>query len=366
MAYIGRDKGFGQQQRDKSQNHSCPQVIPFRKELNLIRNDIKQFKGPSLERFPHFMFDQIVRKAVFDVFNITPVKPIHLNDLPHNVEMDKSSSPGLPWIESGYKTKMEVMQDPVAFRSIRLFWHNIKRGNKKHATDCCAVKADQPKFRVILDYPATISLQEACFALPLIQAYKEKGFPIVFGRETARQDRRKVYNQFCKAKYIFSPNYQQFDKTIPAWLISLVFDILTLNIDFCYYQNGGIPDASHLHRTWLYLIEYFINTPIRLCNGERYKKNRGVLNGSYLANIIQSIVNWIVTSYALTACGAFEHDIIVMGGNSLVGCSQTVDLKCFNNYVSKFGMAINTGTPQVMENIYESSLRRKLKKYGVF
>lgn len=53
-----------------------------------------------------------------------------------------------------------------------------------------------------------------------------------------------------------------FDKTIPPWLIRIVFDILLAN--FANIKIYGIPDTEKLFRAWKKLVNYFINTPIRM------------------------------------------------------------------------------------------------------
>uniref|UniRef100_T1I3K9 Zf-RVT domain-containing protein n=1 Tax=Rhodnius prolixus TaxID=13249 RepID=T1I3K9_RHOPR len=74
--------------------------------------------------------------------------------------------------------KRQVLDDPSAFQSIRRFWHQIKYGIEKYfAPDCAAylrahvVELGQQKVRAVWGYPATVSFQEACFALPLIDGY---------------------------------------------------------------------------------------------------------------------------------------------------------------------------------------------------
>lgn len=134
-------------------------------------------------------------------------------------------------------------------------------------------------------------------------------------------------------------------------MITIAFQILTLNIDFTRYRDSGIPDIDGLYKAWKYLIDYFIRTPTRLSNGERYRKSSGVASGSYFTQIIDSVVNWIVTVYALKKCGCVPEDIIVLGDDSLVRLNKSVDLNMFAKYVELLGMIVNVEKTQVETNL---------------
>lgn len=283
-------------------------------------------------------------------FSLTqPVKMIHLNDV---FQLDLniwSSSPGLPWKELGYKTKREIRDDPDAVRRVRWFWHRIKQGEVIHAPDSCAfvrshlVPIGENKVRAVWGYPATLTFGEAMFAVPLIDAYKNVFKPyLAYGFETGTGGFRKLWRRFAKHDKFYCLDFKSFDKTVPAWLINHAFDILEYNIDFVHYQDYGTADARKNHRMWQYIRNYFINTPIRLCNGERYRKSQGVASGSYFTQLIDSIVNSIITNYwCLRLTGSAPADYLVLGDDSIVASNCDVDLDDIDDLVQTLGMKIN-------------------------
>ena len=159
--------------------------------------------------------------------------------------------------EFGFSTKREVLDDDEAFQSIRSFWHNIKYGDRKHHPPDCAAflrahlaEEGGEKVRAVWGYPATIGFQEACFALPLIEAYSAGGFPIAYGYETARGGHLRLLNRFGSHGHFMSSDFKSFDKTIPVWLIHIAFLILSRNIDFTRYKDYGVPDTDALYTAW--------------------------------------------------------------------------------------------------------------------
>nr|APG78277.1 RdRp [Hubei partiti-like virus 31] len=249
--------------------------------------------------------------------------------------------------------------DVDAFRSIRTVWHLVKEGKRVNLPDCAAyvrphlVEKGEKKVRAVWGYPCTVSFQEACFALPLIEAYKQAKTPIAYGFETARGGCRKIFLRFGKYSNFLSSDYSRFDKTIPAWLVRVAFDILFANLDLTEYQDYGIPDTLKLYRAWKKIVEYFIKTPIRMCNGERYRKAKGVASGSYFTQLVDSIVNWIVTQYCIRKMGIKIHDHLVLGDDSLVATNRQVDPHLLTSYAGRFGMIINPEKTQLTSRIQE-------------
>nr|QXV86611.1 RNA-dependent RNA polymerase [Partitiviridae sp.] len=312
-----------------------------------------------MPRFDDPLLDEVVSDCFFAFRLPNRVKPIHLNDIPTMTLDNWSASPGLPWKTYGYKTKRDVAQDPDAFRSIRKLWHLVKEGKQISLPDCSAyvrphlVERGEKKVRAVWGYPCSVSFQEACFALPLIAAYKDFASPMAYGFETAKGGCRKLFMKFVKGSNFISSDYKDFDKTIPAWLVRIAFDILASNIDWTEYQDYGIPDAEKLHRAWKKLIHYFINTPIRMCNGERYRKAKGVASGSYFTQMIDSIVNYIVTQYCIRAQGITIKHHIVLGDDSLVSTNMKVNINDLVAIAGRFGMIINSLKTQQGDTIQE-------------
>lgn len=97
-------------------------------------------------------------------------------------------------------------------------------------------------------------------------------------------------------------------------------------------------------RTWKRMVNYFIDTAIRLSNGERYIKHCGVPSGSSLTNVIDSIVNAIVMRYLIyeLVTDSFPLSDMYLGDDSVVILPQAIDLEKFSSFAaSQFGMVFN-------------------------
>jgi hypothetical protein len=213
--------------------------------------------------------------------------------------------------------------------------------------DCSAflrshlVEEGDVKVRAVWGYPATVGFAEACFALPLIKAFKTAKTPIAYGYDTATGGVGRIRARFLGHKHYLGMDFKSFDKTVPAWLIRECFNILLQNIDFRKYQSEGTPETDKLLVVWNALVRYFIYTPIRLCDGSRYRKNRGVASGSYFTQLIDSIANWIVTQYSLRKLGLTVYDCVVFGDDSLAAVDKELDFDRYAEVLSLFGMNSN-------------------------
>lgn len=87
-------------------------------------------------------------------------------------------------------------------------------------------------------------------------------------------------------------DWSKFDKSIPAWLIRDTFRIMELCFDFSKVRDseGKVwsVKAEQSQRRWNKIINYFVNAPFRLQNGDRYRKDSGVPSGSGFTNLIDS------------------------------------------------------------------------------
>lgn len=377
VEYLGKGRPFSQRHFTWTVTPFCPpEAHTFTEKLHRspvtlesVRNDILQFGGPRVPMTRDPVYWNVLKKAE-QVWKLpTPVPPIHLNDLPsYRLDTD-SSSPGLPWKTEGFKTKRQVIDDPVSFRSIRSFRHRIKYGEAGKPADCAAylrshlVEEGDLKVRAVWGYPATISFQEACFAL--IEGFKSGRYPIAYGNETARGGCRRLRDRFYKLKNLLTADFKSFDKYVPEWLIRHAFSILCLNVDFTRYKTSGVPDAFGLYKAWNYIVDYFINTPVRLCNGERYRKRQGIASGSYFTQLIDSIVNYIMILYAVEKCGLSIADILVLGDDSLVATIGKVDLAEMSSALKVFGMILNLKKSETPSCIYDAKFLGYQIRIGV-
>lgn len=291
---------------------------------------------------------------------------LHLNDV-FKQDLDIwSKSPGLPWTTYGIKTKGMIRDDPERVRQVRKFWHKIKGGEDVHLPDCCAFVrshiCDKGEFkcRAVWGYPATVTFGEAVFALPLIEGYNDmqsKFRPIAFGYETFKGGALRTkhrFQRFYPCDYI-GLDFKKFDKTVPAWLIKIAFDILMMNINFIEYKDHGVADARRMHHMFRVIVNYFINTTIRLATGKRFRKTSGIASGSYFTQLIGSICNCIILYYvSLKQHGTLPNDDIYLGDDSFLVSSQRWNLESVTNLVKDvFNMNINVEKSMISPYIDE-------------
>ncbi|XP_067001841.2 uncharacterized protein [Anabrus simplex] len=353
MAYIGKACRFSQRLIDGTDSPFCSdkvvdhsqRVVKVPVKLNKLREDIRSYDGPSPPRPADVHLDAAIKLA-HDSFSLpAPINPIHLNDFPR-ADWDKwHTSPGLPWKNLGFKDKYSVAKDIKDYRWVRCYWHKIKDGNRKPPFDCDAylgsIPVENEKVRVIWGYPATTAFQEACFAIPLNRECKKLIAPVRYDNENIRNELRNIYTHFEQEENFLSFEYENFEKIVPAWLIRIAFNILLKNLDLTKYAERGIPDPDKLLNAWKYAVYYFINTPIRLFNGERYRKRRGIPNGSSFAELVGSVVNYIVTTYALLKSGNEVKDMVVCGSSTLACTSSPVNVEEFVASVAKCGLLVD-------------------------
>ncbi|KFB47171.1 RNA-dependent RNA polymerase-like protein [Anopheles sinensis] len=227
-----------------------------------------------------------------------------------------NSSPGLNWIEKGYGTIREIRDNPQAQNELRAFWYHFKRGKQSEPPDTYAYVESQlgseGQIRVKWGYSATITLAEAMFAVPIIEAYRKFPTPIAFGFANGAGVKKKLFNTLHGSHYV-SLKFENFQRTLPTWLILVAFDVIAFNIDFVHYRGGGIPNTKSMIKMYEFLTEYSIHTPVRLSNGERYQKHSGLASGSYFTELIESICNHILVKYAAIKENVEINKIFVLG-----------------------------------------------------
>lgn len=327
-----------------------------------LRSDLLQY-GNTTPRPKDNLLDLAISAVRRDFQLPQRVKMLHLNEVFQQDLPIWSASPGLPWRQLGYRTKGDVRRDPDAVSQIRRFWHFIKRGARYSAPDSlCYVRSHlvpvgESKIRAVWGYPATMTFGEAVFALPLIDGFKRhvQGF-IGYGYETAVGGFKRLWRRFCGRKRFYCVDFKSFDKSVPEWLIDIAFDILETNVDFVHYQGYGVADARLNHRMWCYIRDYFKNTTIRLCNGERYVKRSGVASGSYFTQLIDSVVNAILVNWwSLRLSGVYPEDYLVFGDDSLVALTTSVDIDDIDEMMQEIGMKVNmkkSFTTKLLEKCY--------------
>lgn len=324
-----------------------------------IIEDIKRYTNDSTRPTSltfRMAVDYAFRRFAFQ----TPTKMLHLNDV-FQQDLDIwSKSPGLPWRDLGYKSKDDIRKDPEAIRKVRLFWHKIKGGENRPLPDCMGLvrahvcERGTRKVRAVWGYPATVTFGEAVFALPLIRKYQAMAdCPMAYGYETAVGGMAKITKRFRKHPYYAAIDFKNFDKSAPAWLIRIAFDVLRRNIDFGNYQDHGVADARRMYHMFDVIEDYFINTTVRVSDGSRFRKFSGVASGSYFTQLVDSIINCILIAWcSYEQFGTPPKDDLYLGDDSLIGTDSRWNLDVCCRLVSEIGMQINQSKSVTTDDLY--------------
>uniref|UniRef100_A0AB38ZK53 RNA-dependent RNA polymerase n=1 Tax=Crocidura shantungensis ribovirus 6 TaxID=3139541 RepID=A0AB38ZK53_9VIRU len=357
--YINSSKGFGLK--------PCRSTLSPYAQLFLPNETVKQLPCRSQLRYsliyrdmmemgtnPKVIDDRLyryVRARAFKAFSITPVKPRHMDDIMNDPKLDiRQSSPGIPW-QPLFKTRGDVFNSSIARHSITTFWSMVRRGAKVAAPDCKVLyrahleKEDgSPKIRAVYGYPTTITVGEAQFALPLIKGYiNDRSTPMAYGFDMATGGALRLRHELSPYGYYGCFDFSSFDKSVTKQLIDDAFDILLSNLDLDGYEGGGVANMDGLLAQFDYIKEYFLQTPLRMPNGDRYRKSAGVPSGSYFTQLIDSIVNWLLINYVyLKAFGRMPKFVKVFGDDSVIADDTAFSKWKFCEYMAEYtGMEIH-------------------------
>ncbi|KAG8296771.1 hypothetical protein J6590_049796 [Homalodisca vitripennis] len=306
---------------------------------------------------------QLAYQSVREDLNIgTKLIPYTTGAVPLLPEYPRQKSPGLPYKLEGFKSKAEVTDDPDKLGEIRKMWHDIGRGIPHKLPDTCLfakpmiAKTPDHKIRAVWGYPLAVYIEEARFFYPILNHIKgdNHNLPIAYGFEMANGGMSVIQNMVDRnpaSKYLCI-DWKGFDKTIPPWLIRDAFALLHELIDMTKVldSEGNVwnvrPDKSE--RRWKSLI----NTPVRTSKGDRFLVTAGVPSGSCFTNILDSIINILVTRFMCYQCtGQFPDDEIYLGDDAVLILKDIVNIEDMANVAkSYFGMELNTTKSTLTSN----------------
>lgn len=222
------------------------------------------------------------------------------------------------WFESDFAIMQRVMMGAKAPEPC-VAYHRVQHGTSG------------PKQRLVWGYPQSMTLLEARFARPLINALKLSRTPMAFGLRRFELAARAVPISNSKVRY--GLDMSGFDSSIAPWLISTAFRILRT-----WFSDDQVDDG------WEKVVNYFIHTPILMPDGYVYRKHKGVPSGSYFTQLIDSIVNYIVIQYvSLCAFGKPVDDdkLLVLGDDSLFGMDAFVSMEQVVASAKRLGFKVN-------------------------
>nr|AXA52551.1 putative capsid [Linepithema humile partiti-like virus 1] len=284
------------------------------------------------------------------------VIPYTTGAVPSLPDFPKNKSSGLPWKLEGLTTKQQVV-DAGGLDSNRKLWHEISF-SRRHIPlpDVCLFARAQvceygtSKIRATWGYPFDVYIEEARFFYPILDYVSSDKckFPVAYGLEMANgamaEIERVAKRLNCKSIIM---DWKSFDKTIPPWLIRDSFALIAEMIDMSHVRDveGKVWPVreNRSRKRWKRLVDYFVETPIRTSKGERFLVTGGVPSGSCFTNIIDSIVNAIVTRYIhYQTTGELPLAEVYLGDDSVTFTNQMVNLDDMTRLADdKFGMIIN-------------------------
>lgn len=274
-------------------------------------------------------------------------------------DVPRDKSPGLPWTRLGFKNKGDVMRDDKALNKMRSEWHAIGEGRfmnlpktQVFVRSQISRRDEDDKIRATWGYPLTVFLEEARYVYPYLDNLKKrtKDYPLGYGVEMINGGMGYIDEMYSRCggdKRACMLDWKRFDKKIPAWLIRDVFLILKESFvdDKVIDAEGNVWEVNPVltRRRWIRMVNYFINTPFNMPDGRSFKKNGGVPSGSGWTNIIDSIVNAIVTRYCCYhISGSFPPYDIFLGDDSFLMVEGDFDLEKFASVADEaFGFTLN-------------------------
>lgn len=241
----------------------------------------------------------------------------------------KDTSAGLP-----YMTRKDE-----AFPASYQRFKDIKKGKKAFNPCLCQFRTQRKldlhgkpvgKTRNVFAYPLDATLFESQYFYPLQEVYLKKRTPYIAG--LWRCDLGCRLDSGLTGKFIYEFDFSKFDTSVPRGLIRVCFNIIKTWYDIEYHKDIDK------------IFQYFINTPIVMPDGHLYVgKSKGVPSGSCFTQIVDSIVNFIITMAA-----SFRFNMRVnwynchfVGDDGIFTSDKDVDFGSISQYLSHFGFNLS-------------------------
>lgn len=306
-----------------------------------------------------------------DLSDLGMITPLTTGAVAQRTDFPSNKSPGLPYKLEGFRTKGEVLE-AGKLHEINGIWQDVGFMKRKvDLPDVCLfgraqiARTGKEKIRATWGYPIAVYIEEGRFFYPFQDRIKirQHNFPIAYGYETANGGMTVLHEMLTKhkgAKYLCL-DWKSFDKTVPPWVIRDAFALIAEHIDWSHVQDVEdkiwpvAPQPSQ--RRWKKMVDYFINTPIRTCKGERFLVSTGVPSGSCWTNLIDSIINAIYVRYSIyQTTSNFPLDEMYLGDDGVVIANGIVNLEDIARVAfEQFGAILNIAKSYVttsVENVH--------------
>jgi len=193
---------------------------------------------------------------------------------------------------------------------------------------------ENQKVRLVWGFPFEMTLLEGRFAIPWLDVAVDRKTPYTVGMISTTLQGRLRSIEWAKVKYCL--DWSKFDSTAPRRLINAAFDI----IEGSFNADGW---SNEVRRVWEIVKLYFKTCPILMPDGFIYHgRKRGIPSGSWLTQIVGSIVNYIAIHYIIQLTGDIvNNDVVVYGDDSVLGMETFPDVVKWAEVASSFGMRIS-------------------------
>jgi hypothetical protein len=245
--------------------------------------------------------------------------------------LQPNTSPGLPYVRQGYKTKRDAttqcMRDFTQIKALLCKeggWKEVKTF-PCYAVARCALTTDATKpARLAWGYPMMITYLEAHFAPALMDALRDLdlfSWDINY-LDNSSFDLWRGFTAGSSEQFRAYLDWSGFDAHVSRDQIEWAFGLLWSLLDF-----SDIPRKLRMFykQAWLLIKDYFIYTYIII--GKRlYVKSSGIPSGSYFTQMIGSIINYLVITDTLMVMANRTFDnhhslfpyIKILGDDSLL------------------------------------------------
>lgn len=193
-------------------------------------------------------------------------------------------------------------------------------------------KDGQSKNRLVWAYPQAMTLAEAMFARPLIDAFVPRRSVMAMGKH--RHKLAAMMTPMLNSHAVYGLDVSAFDSSAVIKLIHMAFNVLAHNFDWACSSRDDWEKIEH----------YFIHTPILMPDGWVYTKHRGVPSGSYFTQLVDSVINFFIIQYAwviLTGKTIYLDRILVLGDDSLFSSNLAVSLQMIAKALQAIGFKMN-------------------------
>jgi len=290
-------------------------------DVAVLEERLQLYGGERPSRCTEGDYLAILRSTMEELAPRERIIPSTLGAAELNPKFPKTTSPGFPYVHQGFKTKGDVLNDPIAMGRIHGAWRTIGEGKPWSLPDSLAYHRvvaspkEKSKIRPVWGYPLDVVLEEARYFYPLFEELKvvcnERDTFYGIGMETALSGHAHLSRHMRSTGVLAGlfADMSNFDALVPDWLIRDVFSHMSDWFDFTRVRDseGKIwpVNEDKTARRWRAMVSYFLNTKVRTPSGIRFQKFQGVPSGSCFTNVMDTICNAVMMRLSLRRVTGF-------------------------------------------------------------